>query len=226
MRKDLADIGVVIPAYDAEKTISNVIEELINFGFKRGNIIVVDDGSMDNTYRVSKKYNIEVAKHPKNRGKGAAQKTGFGIALEKRLPYILTLDADGQHRIEEVANLIEGAKDSDVVIGNRMGNLRSMPLLNRLSNRTTSLIVSLFIRKRLRDSQCGFRLIKAELLRDVSLRTSHYQTESELLIKAGERGYKISEVKITTLYPESISFIHPLLDTLRFITLVLKSFWR
>lgn len=226
MRGNLANIGVVIPAYNAEKTIPKVIEGLINFGFERENIILIDDGSVDGTYRVSKGYGIEVGRHLENRGKGAAQRTGFSLAIKKGFPYVLTLDADGQHRIEELAHLLNRIEESDIIIGNRMSNIRSMPLLNRISNLLTSLIVSLFINRRIRDSQCGFRLIRTGVLKNIPLKTSHYQTESEFLIKAGQMGYKITEVPITTLYQNNRSFIHPLLDTLRFIILIIKSFRR
>jgi len=226
VRRNLANIGAVIPAYNAGRGISKVIEGLIDFGFKRENIIVIDDGSVDDTYRVSKDYGIEVRRHLRNRGKGAAQRTGFSLIIKKGLSYVLTLDADGQHRIEELGRLLDSIEKSDIVIGNRMGNTKDMPLLNRISNLLTSLVVSLFIKRRIRDSQCGFRLIRTEVLKNISLKTSHYQTESELLIKAGQKRYRITEVPITTLYQNGISFIHPLLDTLRFIILVLRCFWK
>jgi len=226
MRKRLKDIGIVIPAYNAEGTILQVMDGLSSLGFDKEGIIVIDDGSSDRTYSLCRDWGAFVVRHFRNMGKGEAQKTGFRICLKKGFSYILTLDADLQHSIEEIPKLLRSRERGDIILGNRMGHIKGMPFLNRISNLLTSLVVSLFIKRRIRDSQCGFRLIRAEVLKDISLKTSHYQTESELLIKAGQKGYRIVEVPITPLYQNSISYINPFWDTLRFILFSLRSLWR
>ncbi len=98
-------IGVVIPAYNAEKTIGTIIEQLINYGFKPKNIIVVDDGSKDNTYSIAMHYDIELIRNHNNMGKGAALDNGFNKAMSLGLKKVFTLDADGQHQVSDSKTL-------------------------------------------------------------------------------------------------------------------------
>jgi len=219
-------IAVVIPAYNSEATIGSVISR-VNKNIDDVIIIVVNDGSNDKTSAVSQAAKALVLSHPTNRGKGAALKTGFKKALELGVPLIATLDADEQHPPEMLPLFFKAlhSNSADVIIGNRMKNLKKMPFQRILTNKITSGLISLRIGKKIEDSQCGFRLIRAELLRDILLNKNRFDLESELILKAGIAGYHFSSVPIATIYQEESSAIHGLRDTLLFIKLYLQSLW-
>ena len=120
-----------------------------------------------------------------------------------------------------------GENGSDVVVGSRMDAVRDMPPLRVWTNRTTSRIVSLLAKQEIPDSQSGYRAIRTKVLDGMNLVTSRYDTESEILIRAGRRGFSIGAIPIESIYKDSISHINPFVDTLRFIRLVWRSlFWR
>jgi hypothetical protein len=141
---------------------------------------------------------------------------------------VLTLDADGQHDPSDLPKFLGAWRErrGDILLGSRWETLAVMPGLRRMVNRITSVVVSLLIGQRVEDSQSGYRLISAEVLRRVPLRTTRYQTESELLIKAGRAGFAIASVPIPTRYAGETSYIDPLRDTLRFVGTALAGLWR
>lgn len=218
-------IGVLIAAYNAEDFIGKTITDLLGTGFNKEDIIVVDDGSSDRTSEIAKNLGVVVLCHSKNRGKGASHKTGFTWILKNNYNGVFTLDADGQHNVQEIKRFIPAFRENRIVLGDRTGDLKGMPFLNKFSNKTTSLVVSLFTKKRIKDSQCGFRLLGQKVLSKVRLKTDHFETESELLIKAAKQGFAIQSIPITTLYPDVKSSIHPLVDTLRFVILAIRMLW-
>jgi len=219
--------GVVIPAFNAAKTIGGVID-----GVKRHisgeNILVVDDGSEDGTHGIAESKGVEVIKHDVNMGKGSALVTGFNYFLSRpEIAAVFTIDADAQHDPEEIPRFIEvfEAGEAEIVIGNRMNDVGDMPWIRKLTNRTTSAIISLRAGCRVEDSQSGYRLISTGVLRELELVTSRYDTESELLIKAGRMGARIASVSIKTIYADEVSSISPFRDTMRFLALVIRSFF-
>ncbi len=218
-------IGVVIPAYNAEKTIGTIIEQLIKYGFKPKNIIVVDDGSKDNTYSVAKRYDVQLIRSHNNMGKGAALNKGFDRAISMGLKMVFTLDADGQHQVSEFKRFLSAGEDSDIIIGKRLENSPEMPILRRIVNRVTSLVISLLGNCYIPDVQSGYRLINLAIFKKVKLKTKHFQTESELVLKAIKNKYRISFVPITTVYNSERSYIMPLIDTIRFINMAIRFLW-
>ncbi len=225
-------ILILIPAYGEGERIGRTIKDIKTVlksikGF-RFNILVVDDGSSDNTYEVAKKEKVEVIKHKKNMGKGMAHRTGFEYAINNRFDAVLTLDADGQHNPSEIKTFLRFLDRFDVIIGTRDINTKIMPRLRYATNRTTSIFVSLLARTRVRDSQSGYRMLKIDVLRRLKLKTTRFQTESEEIIQAGMLGFKIGEIPIKTIYIDSgrKSYINPFKDTMRFIGLNLMYLWR
>ncbi len=221
-------IGVIIPAFQAQDTIGSIIIALKRLGFAQSNIIVVDDGSTDRTFDIAENHGVVVLQHKGNYGKGAALKTGFKSSLAAGLEAVITLDADNQHLPHEIYNFINGylKGKSDLLLGFRKITTTVMPLIRVLVNRTTSLVVSLLIKKKIPDSQCGFRLITTDLLKKIKLKTSHFETESELIIQSSLRKFTIGSIPVTTVYANGQSHIHPLIDTLRFIAMAVKCLWR
>ena len=222
---DFEDVGVVIPAYNAEKTIGGLIEELVDYGFKRGNIIVINDGSKDRTCKAAEGGGVSVVNHKKNMGKGVSLRHGFDAAREKNLKKVFTLDADGQHRVSEITNFFNHEDRYDIIIGVR-NSVVGMPFLRRVVNRTTSLVVSLFAKKYIPDAQSGFRCIDLKIFDEVRLKTNNYQTESELIVKTARHRYPIGFVPITTIYNNERSYIKPLIDTLKFMKMAIGFLWR
>jgi glycosyltransferase involved in cell wall biosynthesis len=223
---DLREIGIVIPAYNAEKTIGGVIKELIGYGFKKSNIIVINDGSKDNTEDVTRSQDVTLVKHEKNMGKGAALRNGFAAAGQMNLKKVFVIDADAQHRVSETNAFLKLNGHYDMIIGERTDILSAMPLDRMVTNRTVNLVVSLLSGVRTTDVQCGFRYVDLKIFDKVQLRTNNYQTESEMVIRAARNKYKIGFVPVTTIYAGEKSYINPLLDTWRFINMAVRFLWR
>jgi glycosyltransferase involved in cell wall biosynthesis len=219
-------VAILIPAFNAEATLASLLHSISTL-FDRRNIFVVDDGSSDTTSAIARQGGVNLLRHKCNLGKGAAHRTGFSYILKQGYDALITLDADGQHDYRSLPDFVELARteNADIVVGSRRGDLSGMPLIRVLTNRTTSLVVSLLSGQRVADSQSGYRLIRTGPLRDIRLTTRNYQTESEILIKAGRKGYRIVSLPIRTIYAEEVSYIQPGTDTLRFIWLAIRSLW-
>lgn len=218
--------GAIIPAYNAGKRIIPVIEGVRKYLGQ--NIIVVNDGSTDDTSQIAENKNTIVLSHNQNTGKGGALKTGFRKALSLNWSAIITLDADGQHDPKFIPDFIHTFENAnfDIIIGSRMWNTGSMPFHRIFSNKTTSLLISRRIGQPITDSQSGYRLIRAGLLNEIRLNTSHYDTETEILLKSGLKNFKIGYINIDTVYDGEPSSMNLVVDTLRFIRLYLASlFW-
>jgi glycosyltransferase involved in cell wall biosynthesis len=223
----LENTAAIIPAYNAAGLIPGVLTGLREV-IPAHRTIVIDDGSTDETYRVSSGSGVLVIQHPVNRGKGAALTTGFKKALSMGLEYVVTLDADGQHNPVEIPKFAHCVAETGaaIVVGNRFGALGDMPWLRRATNWVTSKVVSALARTSIPDSQNGYRMISAKVLEAVPVEATRYEAESEILIKAGKRGFPIRSVPVETIYGEEVSAIHPVRDTVRFFQLVFKAlFW-
>ena len=221
---DVSDTGVVIPALNAEKTIQDVISGLCTFGFAREHIIVIDDGSIDRTRDIAQQQRVQVIVHSHNMGKGAALKAGFLHARKSSLKAVITIDADGQHRIEDIGLFLNNAEDYDLILGTRADTTK-MPWIRCMVNRTTSLVISLLSGVRIPDVQCGFRYCRLNIFERVRLHTSRYQTESELVYRVLGHGYRVGFVNISTIYNNERSYIRPVIDTLRFIYMSIGFLW-
>ena len=134
----------------------------------------------------------------------------------------MILDADGQHRPEEIDRFLRAAisDNASLVLGNRMKNISSMPLVRRLVNRYMSNAISRVCGQHIPDTQCGFRMLHRQLIPDVLGGTNRFDYETEMLILASRKGFRIESVPITTVYSDEVSSIHPVRDTLRFFKLM------
>lgn len=223
---NLREIGVVIPAYNAEKTVGEVIREIVQHGFARENVIVINDGSRDTTEQVAKSKGVTVVNHKTNQGKGAALRDGFAKAQEKGLRKVFVIDADAQHQVSEIDGFLKSNGHYDIIIGERKDILSRMPLDRRLTNKTVNLVVSLLSGVHTTDVQCGFRYIDLKIFDRIRLRTRNYQTESEMVIRAARNRYTIGFVPVSTIYRGEKSYINPLIDTMRFVSMAVRFLWR
>jgi len=213
---------VVIPAYNESRQIANLIREIKNHHLE---ILVIDDGSADNTFNIAKDSQVNAMLNLNNQGKGAALIKGFKYAVENNFDAVITMDADGQHLPQDLPFFIKAAEDINVsiVVGNRMLNTAGMPFIRVITNKFMSWVISLISKQDIPDSQCGLRLIKAGVLKSIELKTSKFETESEILIKASRMGFKIKSVPIKSVYGRKSSQINPFIDSLRFLRLICKS---
>lgn len=210
----------VIPAYNEGRRVGAVVREVRKH---LDSVVVVDDGSEDDTAEEAERAGALLIRHPRNRGKGAALQTGFDYALGQGYDAVICLDADGQHDPAELPRFVEALSrgQAGIVLGSRMADPAGMPWLRHWTNRTTSVILSRLAGQTILDSQSGYKVIRTEVLRQVRPTRSGFDAESEFLILASRRGYRIGHVPIRTIYGEETSSINPVLDTWRFVRLCL-----
>lgn len=215
---------VVIPAYNESEAIGELVEEIRKQDL---DVIVIDDGSQDNTYEIALKHGAVVLRSHENNGKGISLTKGFSYALSKDFDAIITMDGDGQHLPEDIPFFLRVARYSsnNIFIGNRMFKPKDMPRIRIITNKFMSWLISKITKQKIMDTQCGFRLIKKEALKRLDLKTCKYETESEMLIKASRLGFRIESVPIKSIYKGEKSQINPVLDTLRFIRFIAKESW-
>ena len=218
-------IFAVIPAYNAAKTIKQVVVELQKC-LPEILIIIVNDGSFDETATILKELDVITIEHTNNLGKGVALRYGIRRALEAGGEFIFTIDSDNQHNPVDCRRLLNELLEQnlDLVIGSRMANLAKMPFYRLISNKVTSKLISWRIKQTIADSQSGFRLYRAHLLQSVKLYSTHFEIESEMLIKASLRGFKIGMVNIETIYTYNQTSYIKAIDIFRFLRLYFQSF--
>ena len=183
-------VCVIIPAYNESGHIAKLIQDIKAHHLE---VLVIDDGSSDNTFNIAKDCQVKVMLNLNNQNKRASLIKGFKFALENNFDAVITMDADGQHLAQDLPIFIKAAEDfnTHIVIGNRMLNAEGMPFLRVITNQFMSWLISAISKQEIPDTQCGFRLIKCEVLRKIELKTSKFETESEILIKASRMGFKI-----------------------------------
>ena len=142
------------------------------------------------------------------------------------LKKVFVIDADAQHRVSDAREFLKLNGSYDMVIGERTRILSKMPLHRQLSNKTVNLVVSLLSGFRTTDVQCGFRFLDLKVFDNVRLKTNHYQTESEMVIRAARNRYRVGFVPITTIYGNEKSHIRGLIDTMRFVNMAVRFLWR
>ncbi len=192
------NVCAVIPFLNEEDFIVEVITKTLKYVDL---VIAVDDGSKDNSLKLIKKLdNVEIIIFDKNFGKGTALKSGFRLAIELDFDIILTLDADLQHDPDYIPVFLDAIKKYDVVIGNRLSDLKKMPYHRILSNYLTSFLLSLKLKKIIKDSQCGYRAYKKKVLQKISIHNSGFEAESEIIVRAVREKFSIGFVDIPTIY--------------------------
>jgi glycosyltransferase involved in cell wall biosynthesis len=214
-------VCAVIPARDAAGTIGAVVRGLTST-LPDATVLVVDDGSSDDTGARAREAGAVVIRHTLNQGKGAALQTGFDEAVRLGADAVLALDADGQHDPAWAPRLLAGLERADLVVGSRLQTREEMPWLRRVTNDVTSWWVSRLAGTRIEDSQSGYRAIRAPVLRRVRPEARRFEYESEYLVAAARAGFRIGAVAIPTLYNAPGSHIRPVHDTVRFVRFVLR----
>jgi glycosyltransferase involved in cell wall biosynthesis len=217
---------VLIPAFNAAATLPELLSRLLVL-VPSERICVIDDGSTDGTGSAAESVSVRVLRHTSNRGKGAALKTGFQfLRTLVQFDAAVTMDADLQHLPEEVPLFFaaRSQRGAQLVIGARQRKNSAMPLHRRASNSITSFLVSARTGQDILDSQSGFRLIGREVIESIELEADGYEMETELLLKAARKGFRIEFVPISTIYGKERSHMTHWFTTKRFLQLLLREY--
>jgi len=217
-------VCVVIPTYNEAKTISDLVKGIRGAGL---DMVVVDDGSTDDTAAIAEESAVAVLRNTRNQGKGASLARGFDYAIKSGFDAVITMDGDGQHLASDLPLFLRVAVNSEagMIVGNRMLKTKKMPVLRYLTNKFMSWMISGMIAQRVPDTQCGFRLIKCDLLKKMNLSAAKFEVESEMLFRAAGEGFKITSVPVHTVYAHEKSHINPFTDTIRFFKFILRELW-
>lgn len=217
----MAKICAVIPAYNEEAHLGSVIEKTKKYTI---DIIVIDDGSTDKTAAIAQDEGAHLIKHSSNEGKGKALRDGLQFALEREYDQIIILDADNQHNPNEIPLFVKkiSSSGSGIIVGNRMHNPKDMPSRRVFINKLFSKIVSRVCKQNIPDALSGYRIIKKEVLKSISLTTNRFDTDPEILIRASKVGFKIDYINIKCIYAGEASQIRPLPDGYRFFRLIIR----
>jgi len=223
---NILKITIGIPAYNEEKNIASIITKLKKI---TDSIIVCDDGSSDMTSDISKNLGAIVITHKKNMGYGVAINSIFQKAKELNIDLLVTFDADGQHRVEDIEKVVEPIKNNtaDLVIGSRFLDKKSnVPNYRKIGIKVITKITNASIKKKLTDSQSGFRAYNKQVLSQISPSDIGMGISTEILIKSSSKGLRIMEVPVTILYSGDTSTHNPvshgtsvLLSTIKFTSI-------
>lgn len=212
-------IAATIPAYQAAPSVGAVV---------RGaravlpEVLVLNDGSTDDTAEEALRAGARVLSFPQNRGKGAALRAAFADLFGRGFDGVITLDADGQHLPEEIPKLLAAAPQADLVLGVRDHLFAEMGALRRASNRFSSKAISFAAGQALADIQTGFRFYSKELVETVGFPESRFEAESAVVVRAARRGFRIVSVPVRLGFADGrmTSHYRPLLDSLRIASAV------
>jgi glycosyltransferase involved in cell wall biosynthesis len=195
-------LWAVVPVVNEAATLGRIVEGL------RAHcpVVVVDDASTDGSAAVARAAGaVEVVRHAARRGKGAALRTGFAVALRRGAGAVATLDGDGQHDPEDLPRLARAARAAPdaIVVGDRLAAPAgdAIPLARRLGIRAADRALGAVLRRPLRDTQCGFRIYPAAFLRETVLREEGFVLETEALVRAARAGFRLVSVPVRRIYP-------------------------
>ena len=220
-------ITVGIPAYNEEENIAKIISQLKDI---TSSIIVCDDHSTDNTNKIAKSLGVDVVTHSKNMGYGSAIKSIFVKAKEIDSDVLVTMDADGQHRIEDLKKILEPVLSGtvDICIGSRFleKNVENVPSYRKVGIKVLTKLTNVSLKESITDSQSGFRVYSKKAISEITPTESGMAISNEILLKASSLNLRIGEVPIVVLYDGDTSTHNPVshgtsvfVSTLKFIAI-------
>lgn len=188
---------IIIPVHNEQRSVALVIKAVRKQGFN--NIIVVDDGSVDDSVKLVQKSGARLITHAINRGKGAATKTGIDAALVLGADYLITMDGDGQHDPHDIPKLLSPlSRGFDVVLGYRTFSL--MPFMKKIANILSNIFTGLLYGIWAKDSMCGFKGYTAGAARTIDPHQDDYEFENEIIAEIARHQLRFSQVPVRTIY--------------------------
>lgn len=207
-----SDFLILIPAFNAEDTLRDVLHSIEPFS---RNVLVVNDGSEDKTADIARSCSwVRLCEHEHNKGKGAALATGMTLAQELGYKTVITMDADGQHRPEEIPQFLEAYQETGahIIVGSRFQNNSaskgSVPLVRLIANRLSSSLLSWRLGTRVTDGQSGFRLYDLAVVPLFSGLSPGFVWETQILVRAARNKLTINTIPITCYYPDGTKSSH------------------
>lgn len=195
---------VVLPAFNEAKVIGQVLDslkkELATLNNLKIEIVVVDDGSWDNTSRIVRSKKVTLLRHPINRGLGGALGTGIEYTRQNQADFVVTFDADGQHDPKDISRVLPPLLENkaDVVIGIR--NIKKMPFDRKILTFLSTLTTSVFFGIYCSDTQSGFRAFNKKALDKIKIKTQRMEVSSELFHEIKKHRLRLAEVPIKVIY--------------------------
>jgi glycosyltransferase involved in cell wall biosynthesis len=213
-------VRILIPCHNGGHRLAGVLRGLQPLGIP---VLVVDDGSTDGGGEAARDLGAEVLRLPVRSGKGNAVRRGLELLLPREeTRWVLFMDGDGQHLPSEVPRFLESMEDTDFLIGSRMEESGNFPRHRFLTNRIGSDILRLMSGHAVPDTQCGFRAVRADLLKRMALESSGFEIETEMLLKALRLGARWRAVPISAVYEDQGSHFVPVSDTFRICMAALR----
>lgn len=214
---------VVMPALNEAAHIGDLVKKLRDLNL---NVLVIDDGSTDETSKIAREAGATVIRHETNLGKGKSLAEGYHYAAAEGYDALVTMDADGQHDPADVPRFFDTYDRTGipVLIGNRMHDRSRMPLIRRMTNKLMSRVLNRQMNQFVPDTQNGFRLYQTDVVTMVIPHTDGFAAESEILLKLDEIDIRMGSVPIAAIYGDEKSHIRPWQDTKLFLKMLLKQF--
>jgi len=204
---DRPKIIAAIPAYNEAKYVGTIVLKARQYVSE---VIVLDDGSTDNTSEIARLAGATVVRHAKNKGYGAAIQSLLAEARKKNPDVLVLLDADSQHNPDEIPNLIKPILEgSDLAIGSREAQANKTPRYRRIGQKILLHSARILIREKLADSECGFRTLSRKAISNIHLMENGFAVAAEMIVKAADEGLKITEVPISNVYTKDGSTLNP-----------------
>jgi len=190
---------VCIPAFNEEHFIGKVVKNCLKYADQ---VVVCDDGSVDNTYEIADAAGANVIRHEKNCGKGEAFQSLFQFARHSNVDVIVTIDGDGQFLPEEIPKLVKKieSNEADVVIGYRFDGAAEMPNYRKFGNKMLDKMTNMATQLSVRDTQSGFRAYSKNIIKLIDFKKKGFGADTEILINAAKNGARISEEKVSVIY--------------------------
>lgn len=210
MNKHQPKVAIVIPAFNEQLSLRDLLNELVSSFSNQIEIVVVDDGSLDSTFDIALKYTDFVLRHMVNLGKGAALRTGCRFAFSKlKADYVIMMDADRQHAVDDLFKFIEKINGgNNLIFGVR--SLKKMPKAVAFANKVTSLILKVVYGVYIPDILSGYKALSREMYDHFNWQAVGYEIEIELAKKVAKKRMSFITLPIKTIYPnyvKGVSFI-------------------
>ncbi len=213
-------IVIVVPVYNEEKRVVNTVNDILRAD-KSSQIILVDDGSRDNSYKILKKAfgnnkRVSILQHIINLGKGAAMKTGVKMAWKLKSDGVIFIDSDGQHNPKHLPEFKKVLKKNDLVFGYRKLN-SEMPFIRKYGNIIAKKIIGILFNVKRREFLCGYLGFRKSVYKQIKWRSNRYGVETEIATKVGRNKLKFSEVEVDTIYIDKYKGVS-LFDAMKILT--------